>query len=231
MSLEALERSDLARLPGGIFTRSFIRAYAQEVGLDPDSTIEEFIAELPAAEVIASPTYGGGFEDGEALESSRKAVATAMRLMVISLPIAGFLIFHGFQRSPAPGRASQSAHAAVTPAQASTAVSNPMAAAAQVPAAPVSAAVSEPQDLTMEIAPKADCWVSVTVDGEQLFSAVLHAGDRRSVNAHDEISLTVGDAGAFVYTLNGKPGRALGARGEVVSRRMTPADAKSYIAP
>jgi len=39
MSLEALERSDLSRLPGGIFTRSFIRAYAQEVGLDPDRTI------------------------------------------------------------------------------------------------------------------------------------------------------------------------------------------------
>ena len=34
MSLEALERSDLSRLPGGIFTRAFIRAYAEQVGLD-----------------------------------------------------------------------------------------------------------------------------------------------------------------------------------------------------
>ncbi|HEY0284987.1 MAG TPA: helix-turn-helix transcriptional regulator, partial [Vicinamibacterales bacterium] len=47
MSLEALERSDLSRLPGGIFTKSFIRAYAQEVGLDPERTIQDFIAELP----------------------------------------------------------------------------------------------------------------------------------------------------------------------------------------
>ena len=46
MSLEALERSDLSRLPGGIFTRSFIRAYAEEVGLDPDQTIRDFIATL-----------------------------------------------------------------------------------------------------------------------------------------------------------------------------------------
>ena len=57
MSLEALERSDLSRLPGGIFTRSFIRAYAQEVGLDPDRTIQDFIAELPpeAATATAHP--------------------------------------------------------------------------------------------------------------------------------------------------------------------------------
>jgi cytoskeleton protein RodZ len=34
-ALEAVERNDLSRLPGGIFTRSFVRAYAAEVGLDP----------------------------------------------------------------------------------------------------------------------------------------------------------------------------------------------------
>ena len=42
-SLEALERNDLSRLPGGIFSRAFVRSYAQEVGLDPDETVREFI--------------------------------------------------------------------------------------------------------------------------------------------------------------------------------------------
>src|SRR4051794_39535358 len=32
LTLEALERNDLARLPGGIFSRAFVRAYALEVG-------------------------------------------------------------------------------------------------------------------------------------------------------------------------------------------------------
>ena len=31
-TLEALERSDYARLPGGIFSRSFVRAYALRSG-------------------------------------------------------------------------------------------------------------------------------------------------------------------------------------------------------
>ena len=46
-SLEALERNDIARLPGGIFSRAFVRAYAAHVGLDPEETISEFMASFP----------------------------------------------------------------------------------------------------------------------------------------------------------------------------------------
>src|SRR4051812_41391280 len=111
MSLEAVERSDLSRLPGGIFTRSFIRAYAEEVGLDPDRTIQDFIAELPA-DAWPSAASAAAVEDGEALESDRKAFATAMKLLLVSVPIIGAMIYfgmhplHGLRRSPvsdAPG--------------------------------------------------------------------------------------------------------------------------------
>jgi len=40
--LEALERDDLTHWPHGIFGRSYIRAYAQAIGLDPDATLREF---------------------------------------------------------------------------------------------------------------------------------------------------------------------------------------------
>src|SRR4051812_13755341 len=46
-ALEALERNDIVRLPGGIFSRAFVRAYALEVGLDPEQTIAEFITQFP----------------------------------------------------------------------------------------------------------------------------------------------------------------------------------------
>ena len=45
--LEALERNDISRLPGGIFGRAFVRSYAVEVGLDPEQTIQDFIAQFP----------------------------------------------------------------------------------------------------------------------------------------------------------------------------------------
>src|ERR1700752_896228 len=40
--LEAIETEDYRRLPGGIFNRSFIRAYAKFVGYDEDKAIEEY---------------------------------------------------------------------------------------------------------------------------------------------------------------------------------------------
>jgi transcriptional regulator with XRE-family HTH domain len=41
--LEALERGDTSNWPRGIFGRSYIRAYARAVGLDPDVTVREFL--------------------------------------------------------------------------------------------------------------------------------------------------------------------------------------------
>ena len=40
--LEAIEVDDYRRLPGGIFNRSFIRAYAKFIGYDEDQAIEDY---------------------------------------------------------------------------------------------------------------------------------------------------------------------------------------------
>src|SRR5688572_11223331 len=74
-ALEALEREDYSRLPGGIFSRAFIRAYALQVGLDPETTVNEFLTELQrfereskvATRVEITP------EDQEFLERQRRA--------------------------------------------------------------------------------------------------------------------------------------------------------------
>src|SRR5262245_59469038 len=235
MSLEAVERSDLTRLPGGIFTRAFIRSYAQEVGLDPDRTIQDFIAEL-SPESAAATARKVVVEDSQKLESDRKAVTTAVRLLAVSVPIAGLLMYYGIRHQPplnvppAPGAAGSPKPVATSseptpPSATASMVTTPESA---TPTAS-SSAPAQSAGLTMEIVPKGDCWVSVTVDGEHSFSALLKAGEKRQVNAHEEISLNVGDAGTFGYTLNGKDGRPLGAAGEVVSRRITLGDIKDYV--
>jgi cytoskeleton protein RodZ len=40
--LEAIETDDYKRLPGGIFNRSFIRAYAKFIGYDENDAIEDY---------------------------------------------------------------------------------------------------------------------------------------------------------------------------------------------
>lgn len=44
---EALERDDTSQWPSGIYRRAFIRAYATAVGLDPESTVSEFLERFP----------------------------------------------------------------------------------------------------------------------------------------------------------------------------------------
>jgi transcriptional regulator with XRE-family HTH domain len=45
--LKALERDDVSRWPSGIFRRSFIRAYAEAVGLDGDEIVRDFLDQHP----------------------------------------------------------------------------------------------------------------------------------------------------------------------------------------
>ena len=51
-SLQALEAEEFSKLPGGIFTRSFIRAYARYLGLDEETVIGEYQVIAPAREDV-----------------------------------------------------------------------------------------------------------------------------------------------------------------------------------
>jgi transcriptional regulator with XRE-family HTH domain len=44
---ESLERGDVSRWPSGIYRRSFIRAYADAIGLDADTIAREFVEQFP----------------------------------------------------------------------------------------------------------------------------------------------------------------------------------------
>ncbi len=91
--LEALERNDVARLPGGIFSRAFVRSYAMEVGLDPETTIQEFIAQFPNDSVTAGHPTSSHVEDFESLANDRRMATTVLSILAISIPLAGAVIY------------------------------------------------------------------------------------------------------------------------------------------
>ena len=232
MSLEALERSDLSRLPGGIFTRAFVRAYAQEVGLDPDRTIQEFIAELPPESIATARTTV--VEDGEKLESDRLAVATALRLVLVSVPIIGLVIYYGAQsRSAGHAPAAQPVAESISPATEAPAVPAATGSTAPITDAPVAPpsrgeAVSA---LSLELTPNGACWISVTSDGKRVFAGLLNAGERRAVSANEYIVLNAGDGAACRFSVNGRPGKPLGAPGQLAIRRITRANLREFTLP
>ncbi len=133
--LEALERNNFSRLPGGIFSRAFIRSYAVEVGLDPEQTIEEFLEQLPPEAVTAVHHAADPIEDHDAIQSDREAASTFVRLVAISVPIAAFLIYLGV-RGLRPPQTAQEPLPAAAAVPADVPAPAPVTAAAPAEAAP-----------------------------------------------------------------------------------------------
>jgi len=84
-ALEALERNDISLLPGGIFSRAFVRAYASEVGMDPEQTVREFMVRFPHDSVtIGSPHVPPDLDTaGEGRRRRRGIVAMLLAIIVI----------------------------------------------------------------------------------------------------------------------------------------------------
>src|SRR5688500_17053372 len=101
-ALEALEHNDRSRLPGGIFTRAFVRSYALEVGLDPDTTVREFVEQGPQDAAAPVPLTPSSVEDNVRVESDRRIATAVLRLLVISVPIIGVVLYFSTAGMP-PG--------------------------------------------------------------------------------------------------------------------------------
>lgn len=53
--LEAIEKDNFAVLPGGIFNRNFIRAYAEFIGLDPEVIIRKYQVQTGTDQEVKIP--------------------------------------------------------------------------------------------------------------------------------------------------------------------------------
>ncbi len=85
--------------------------------------------------------------------------------------------------------------------------------------------------VVIRLAPSAICWVQFAVDGEAPEQQLMQAGDSREIRGRDEVVLTVGDAGALAYSINGLPGRSLGGPGSVVKAvRITADNFRTFVA-
>ena len=245
--LEALERNDIARLPGGIFGRAFVRSYAIEVGLDPETTIQEFIAQFPNDSVTVGHPTSHQVEDHQAVESDRRMAGTFLWLVLISVPVAGVVLYFataGRRDAPAeppsvevttPAPESRPAVDPPPPSSASAPEPARVAAPAVTPTVPARPATPAPvpatagDSLTVSITAKGPCWVSATVDGQRMIERLMQPGERSTLEVKREMVLTAGDGGALAVTLNGAAAKPLGKSGEVVTARYTLTNFKNYV--
>ena len=56
--LEAMERNEFDSIPGGLFTRGFIRAYATHIGADPEKLVNAYLFQVAQEEEKAVRELG-----------------------------------------------------------------------------------------------------------------------------------------------------------------------------
>ena len=105
--LEAIESNDYKRLPGGIFNRSFVKAYARFVGFDETQAVEGYAqylreqGQLPDDDV-PPPHYSKIYSDTPATRSPILTVFLAI-LMLVVLTFGALAIAHWYKRRSASG--------------------------------------------------------------------------------------------------------------------------------
>jgi cytoskeleton protein RodZ len=235
-NLVALEQEQFDQLPGGIFNKGFVRAYAKYLGLDEEQTVNDFLAasanyDQPAA-LQPPPT---SWVKPPAMPSD-EALRRRSRLWAL---LAAFLLVGGFigwfywknhQRAEAADQpqapqsaTDNSATIKSDPAQASShPEDSPLAAGNLTPstshASTTSKTASAPAKggpFTVKIQAKEDSWVGVTSDGKQVMDIVIPAGQERTIHARQELVLRTGNAGGIEVAHNGIAIPTFGQAGEV----------------
>ena len=249
--LEAMETDQFDRLPGGVFTKSFVRQYARYLGLDEEGMAAE-VARLvePPPDALPVETKPHPSVSGFPLppDVSWDRISDSVRVrwpnwlpglalvVVVTLICSGGYVW--WQRAE---RAS--AHAAEprtsAPVQ-STPVATPLPAVVPEPsaeAAPTPAPVSDapPQTaapkavaadagapLHVELTSRKYVWVRASSNGKILFTVTMAPNETRSVDATGSLEVRLGNAGGVDISLNGKSIGAVGPEGQIRTVQLTP---------
>lgn len=242
-ALESIERNDFSRLPGGIFSRAFVRSYAIEVGLDPDATVQQFLrlveeerhpADLDDAGAghrpVAHPPLSrrdstADFTPEFEFQSRQRIAAVALKLVAISVPVAAAILYLSSRSSTPSPESGMGRPVAEQETVAGPSAQPPPAPAPVADVQPASLAAARPSSedngVTIEIAPTGDCWAQLTIDGTVSVSRVLRSGEREARAFHDSAVLQVGDAAACAVLIDGRPARPLGPPRKVRQVRIT----------
>ena len=91
--LEAIETDDYKRLPGGIFNRSFVKAYARYVGYDEKDAVEAYTRYMrdqgdSGEEVASTPYHSKVYTDTPATRSPVLTVLLAIVILAILTGVA-----------------------------------------------------------------------------------------------------------------------------------------------
>jgi len=207
--LEALEKDQLSELPGEAFIRGFIRAYAQEVGLDPAQTLlrfEEFLKARSEPKQEAVPTFS----------FPKWLVSIAGVIILLALALAFFSRPTEQFNSQEPEAITSSQETQPTLSETGSAQSSEAEISPFTPPYKISIRANEL------------CWILATMDEATSREATLYPGETLELTAEKKISLLVGNAGGVEVYVNRRKLKPLGEHWQAV-RILIPQELEKYL--
>jgi cytoskeleton protein RodZ len=218
--LQAIESDSYDALPGGIFTRSFVRKYANYVGLDEGQVLARYDQQVADLGGEAPKTPAPRYEDFEVRNSS----GGSLRLVLPVLLLLGILLYFTYQyiqkqAAGSGGPESNPAALAQTPTPPPTAT--PEAAPSPTPPASPAVSPSPAGALRLQLTARdGACWVKVKADEDEAVTRTLQQGDTADFVASEKLLLHLGNLPAVSVTLNGRPVKLTPTRGRTVVEDM-----------
>ena len=201
--LRAIENEEWDLLPGPVYVKSFLRTYAEYLGLDARALLDEYKRRYeltPDTRPLTAVKRDRDRERTRGPRIRRGLGVPSWAVILFVLVVAGVLLYfigrgHG---SPAPKAARGITH--TTPAT----VTHTATTAAKTTTTTAIAAV--PTKATLKLVPTGDVWVCVeTPAGAKLIDGVVEStGTTVPVQHGSELLVTLGNANVTV-TANGKP--------------------------
>ena len=188
MFLQALEEDRFDWLPGGMFPRAMVRAYARALGASEQEAIGVYDAQFPPPPPPPEPPRRSWVPFLTVVALALVAVATAggvlYRRAEGARPTAKSVANIGVVASP-PARPSL-----VEPLLLEAATANPPEAF--------------PPGLDLQILVLDECWLSLTADGAVVDQRLMLRGEAFSYHADSNFEAVVGNAGGLKFVINGE---------------------------
>lgn len=194
-NLKAIEDNEFQKLPGGIYTKNFIRAYCRYLGINEEKMVNHYLYQTSPREPGTNRNMGfertGSDAPWKPLALTGLAIVALAALLWLVISHPGWFGLSG-DDTTGPGPSSSQVDAA-------------------------GAMVGPPVPLNFTFRADDDTWVVVEVDGQPRMNRHLKKGEFFEVRAQEQVVLGVEDAGVLAWTINGRTARPLGGEGEVVN--------------
>jgi cytoskeletal protein RodZ len=203
--LQAIEQGDMTPLPEPVYIQSFIRQYANAMGLNGVQIASEF-----PVEPVIRPLRPSLF--GRPNWQLRPVHLYAAYTVVILGAVQGLSLT--LNRS-ASQLSPQSAALQSSPIVTSPGVSP--GAGPLLPGVALTPIPGEnsPKAVRVALMLTDASWVKVVVDGQPEFEGTMDPGAKRLLTANQRVTVTAGNAGGVVATFNGGEAKPLGEPGSV----------------